>query len=60
MRKIVVFIAIIFLAIGSHVSLRAAEEKPVTVLVAPFRVQSQVPIEYIVQAFLHDLRLRKE
>jgi outer membrane protein insertion porin family len=58
MKKIVILTAIIFLVIGAQVSLRAAEEKIVTVLVAPFHVQSQVPLDYVSQAFPHLLSSR--
>jgi outer membrane protein insertion porin family len=58
MKKIVIFIAIIFLVIGAHVSLRASEERTVTVLVAPFQVQSQVPLDYVAQALPHLLSSR--
>ncbi len=58
MKKIVIFIAIIFLVIGAHVSLRASEEGTVTVLVAPFQVQSQVPLDYVAQALPHLLSSR--
>ena len=58
MKKTVIFIAVIFLVIGAHVSLRASEEKPVTVLVAPFHVQSQEPLDYLSQAVPHLLSSR--
>jgi len=58
MKKIVVFIAIIFLVIGAHFSLRASEEGTVTVLVAPFQVRSQEPLDYLTQAVPHLLSSR--
>jgi outer membrane protein insertion porin family len=58
MKKIVVFIAIIFLVTGAHFSLRASEEGTVTVLVAPFQVRSQQPLDYLVQAVPHLLSSR--
>lgn len=58
MKKIVIFIAIIFVVIGAHVSLRASEERTVTVLVAPFQVHSQEPLDYVTQAFPHLLSSR--
>jgi len=58
MKKIVVFIAIIFLVTGAHFSLRASEEGTVTVLVAPFQVRSQVPLDYLTQAVPHLLSSR--
>jgi len=58
MKKIVVFIALIFLVIGARVSLRASEEGTVTVLVAPFQVQSQEPLDYLTQAVPHLLSSR--
>jgi len=58
MKKIVIFIAVIFLVTGAHVSLWASEERVVTVLVAPFQVQSQEPLGYVTQAFPHLLASR--
>jgi len=60
MKKIVIFIAVIFLAISAPVLLRASEEGTVTVAVAPFQAQSQEPLGYVTQALPHLLSSRLE
>ncbi|HPD60154.1 MAG TPA: outer membrane protein assembly factor BamA [Thermodesulfobacteriota bacterium] len=60
MTKIGIFLVSIFLVIGAQVSLRASEEKAVTVLVAPFHVQCQEPLDYVSQAVPHLLSSRLE